>query len=434
MDKHGDVAIVGAGIGGLALALCLHQAGISCRVYEAASEIKPLGVGINVLPHAVRELDRLGLLDQLAKVAVATRESIFFNNHGQFVYSEPAGRYAGYRWPQFSIHRGDLQMVLLGTVRERMGHDAVVEGYRCTGYEQDAQGLSVHFESPAGHAHGSVHASVLVGCDGIHSIVRKSLYPNEGAPRYSGVNMWRGAVTWKPFLSGASMVRAGWLSVGKMVIYPIRNNVDAHGNQLVNWVAEIECPQPAARDWTGRGRLEDFLPTFESWSFDWLDVPAMIRATDTILEYPMVDHDPLPQWSFSRVTLLGDAAHPMVPRGSNGAGQAILDAPCLAEQFERLGINQDALAAYDAIRRKATTEVVLMNRKAPPDAILKEVHERTAGKPFGRIEDVVSREELAAISNRYKNVAGLNIDALNKDGLGDEARSSAAPGSQSTSH
>jgi 2-polyprenyl-6-methoxyphenol hydroxylase-like FAD-dependent oxidoreductase len=414
MIKDYEVAIVGAGVGGLTLALSLHAAGISCRVYEAVGEIKPLGVGINLLPHAVRELERLGLVEKLASVAVTTKESAFFNSFGQFVYSEPAGRHAGYNWPQFSIHRGDLQMILLDAVRERMGHDAVVEGHRCTGYDQDSDGVTVHFDGSDGVVRDSVRASVLVACDGIHSVVRKTLYPNEGAPRYSGVNMWRGTVAWKPFLSGASMVRAGWLSIGKMVIYPIRDAIDEQGNQLVNWVAEIESPQPARRDWNGLGRLEDFFPAFSDWTFDWLDVAGMIKATDTILEYPMVDQDPLPRWSFDRVTLLGDAAHPMVPRGSNGAGQAILDAPCLVEQFKRLGINKEALNAYEEIRRKATTEVVLMNRKAPPDAILQKVHELTGGKPFGKIEDVISREALADISNSYKNVAGLNKDALNQ--------------------
>jgi 2-polyprenyl-6-methoxyphenol hydroxylase-like FAD-dependent oxidoreductase len=412
MNKNCEVAIIGAGVGGLTLALSLHAAGISCRVYEAVNEIKPLGVGINILPHAVRELDQLGLLEELAAVAVTTRESAFFNSHGQFVYSEPAGRDAGYKWPQFSIHRGDLQMVLLAAVRKRMGHDAVLESHRCTSYEQDADGVTVHFEGASCEARDSMRASVLVACDGIHSIVRKSLFPLEGAPRYSGINMWRGTVAWKPFLTGASMVRAGWLSVGKMVIYPIRDAVDDRGNQLVNWVAEIECAQPARRDWNGRGRLEDFFPAFANWSFDWLDVAAMIKATDVILEYPMVDQDPLPRWSFDRVTLLGDAAHPMVPRGSNGAGQAILDAPSLVEQFKRFGNNQKALAAYDDVRRKATTDVVLMNRKAPPDAILQKVHELTGGKRFNRIEDVITKEALAEISNSYKNVAGLNKENL----------------------
>ena len=408
-----DVAIVGAGIGGLTLALSLHAAGISCRVYEAAAEIKPLGVGINLLPHAVRELDHLGLLDALSKVGVTTRESAFYNAHGQFVYSEPAGRYAGYHWPQFSIHRGDLQAVLLDAVRERIGADAVVADHRCAGFEEGEQDVTLRFTDAAGKQRAPVRAALVVGCDGIHSAIRKQLYPNDGAPRYSGVNMWRGTTVMKPFLSGATMVRAGWLSVGKMVIYPIRDNVDGQGNQLINWVAEIEAEQPARRDWNRQGRLEDFFPAFADWHFDWLDVAAMIEGTDNILEYPMVDQDPLPRWSFGRVTLLGDAAHPMVPRGSNGAGQAILDAPCLVEQLRTFGLTAEALTAYDRIRVKATGDVVLMNRKAPPDAILKTVHELTGGRPFGAIDEVISRDELAAISNSYKNVAGLNKDTLN---------------------
>lgn len=408
-----DVAIVGAGIGGLTLALSLHAVGIACRIYEAAPEIKPLGVGINLLPHAVRVLDGLGLLDALSKVGVTTKESAFYSAHGQFVYSEPAGRYAGYKWPQFSIHRGDLQAVLLQTVRERIGSDAIVANRRCAGFDQDGQGVTLRFDDASGQAQAPVRAKLAVGCDGIHSAIRKQLYPNDGAPRYSGVNMWRGTTVMNPFLSGATMVRAGWLSVGKMVIYPIRDNVDGQGNQLINWVAEIEAEQPARRDWNRQGRLEDFFPAFADWHFDWLDVAAMIQATDNILEYPMVDQDPLPRWSFGRVTLLGDAAHPMVPRGSNGAGQAILDAPCLVEQLQALGLTEDALTAYDRIRVKATGDVVLMNRTAPPDAILKTVHELTGGARFSAIDDVISQDALAAISNSYKNVAGLNRDALN---------------------
>ncbi|MGC7406066.1 flavin-dependent oxidoreductase [Pandoraea pneumonica] len=413
MSSSVDVAIVGAGIGGLTLALTLHEAGIACRVYEAVPQIRPLGVGVNILPHAARVLDGLGLTSALREVAVTTRESAFFNRFGQFVYSEPAGEYAGYAWPQFSIHRGDLQGILLAAVRERLGADAVVEGHRCTGFEQTDESVTVRFESPEGEALAPVNARLLVAADGIHSVVRKQFYPTEGAPRYSGVNMWRGSVVLPPFLSGATMVRAGWLSVGKMVIYPIRNNVDGQGNQLVNWVAEIESPQPARRDWNGVGRLEDFFPAFADWHFDWLDVAGMIEATDTILEYPMVDQDPLPRWTFGRVTLLGDAAHPMVPRGSNGAGQAILDAPCLAAQIHEHGLTTAALDAYERIRGKATADVVLMNRIAPPDAILQTVHDLSGDKPFTKIDDIISTADLAAISNRYKNVAGLNRETLN---------------------
>jgi 2-polyprenyl-6-methoxyphenol hydroxylase-like FAD-dependent oxidoreductase len=410
--KDTDVIIVGAGVGGLVLALSLHQAGIACRVYEAVTEIKPLGVGINLLPHAARELDELGLLPALDKVGVHTKESIFFTRHGQFIYSEPAGRAAGYAWPQYSIHRGDLQMTLLATVRERLGADSVVTDHRAIRVEQDADAVTVHMTDAAGKPRQSVRGAIVVGCDGIHSALRKQLYPDEGAPRYSGVNMWRGVTRCKPFLSGGSMVRAGWLSIGKMVIYPIRDNVDAQGNQLVNWVAEIESPEPAVRDWTRQGRLEDFFPAFADWHFDWLDVAALIRNADAVLEYPMVDQDPLPTWTLGRMTLLGDAAHPMVPRGSNGAGQAIIDARYLAGQLKRQGVTPQALRDYDQARVAATTRVVLTNRSNPPDAILREAYERSRDQRFDRIEDVISRDELQAISDRYKQVAGFDPETL----------------------
>jgi 2-polyprenyl-6-methoxyphenol hydroxylase-like FAD-dependent oxidoreductase len=406
-DEAGDVVIVGAGIGGLALALALHRAGIACRVYDAAADLQPLGVGINVLPHATAVLATLGVLDALERIGVVTREAAFFNRFGQLVYVEPAGRWAGHDTPQLSIHRGDLQGALLAAVRERIGEGSVVTGHACVGIDQDDARVRMRFRDPGGAALPEAIGAVAIGCDGIHSALRRQLYPDEGAPRWSGVNMWRGVVAHAPFLSGATMVRAGWLSVGKMVIYPIRNEVDAEGRQLVNWVAELECREPVRRDWSARGNLDDFIPAFADWHFDWLDAAALIRSTETVLAYPMVDQDPLPRWSFGRVTLLGDAAHPMVPRGSNGAGQAILDAICLAEQISARGLGAEALAEYDRIRNAATAQVVLANRSTPPDAILREVHERSGDKPFARIEDVVSREELARIADNYKQVAGL---------------------------
>lgn len=403
-----EVIILGAGIGGLTLALSLHQAGIACRVYEAVPALRPLGVGINLLPHAVRELSELGLLDALDAVGVRTQEAVFFTEHGQLVFREPAGQHAGYDWPQYSIHRGDLQTVLLNETLKRLGPDSVQCGHRCTGVEQDADGVTVHFAD----GRAPVRGAVAVGCDGIHSALRKQLYPNEGAPRYSGINMWRGTAAWKPFLSGGSMVRAGWLTVGKMVIYPIRNDIDDQGRQLVNWVAEIHAPQPAMRDWSRAGRLEDFLPAFADWHFDWLDVPALILASDTILEYPMVDQDPLPRWSHGRLTLLGDAAHPMVPRGSNGAGQAIIDARFLAGAMKREGVGISALETYDRVRVKATTDVVLTNRTNPPDTILREVFERSGGQRVQNLDEIVTQQELQAISDHYKRVAGYDPAAL----------------------
>jgi 2-polyprenyl-6-methoxyphenol hydroxylase-like FAD-dependent oxidoreductase len=408
-----DIIIVGAGIGGLTLGLALHAAGISCKIFESAAEIRPIGVGINLLPHATKELAALGLEPALAQAAIETRDATFFNRFGQLIYREPLGRAAGYEHPQFSIHRGDLQMVLLEAFIERAGADRLLTGHHCMNVEQDDSGVSVRFsDGPGGAIRGTVRGRVLIACDGINSAVRKQFYPDEGEPRYSGVNMWRGVTRWKPMLSGASMVRAGWLSHGKMVIYPIRHAADSDGLQLINWVAEIETSTYRKRDWNRTGSIDDFIGPFADWHFDWLDVPAFIRAADNVLEFPMVDQDPLPRWSFGRVTLLGDAAHPMVPRGSNGAGQAILDARALTAALLEQPDPVAALASYEKQRLEATTRIVLTNRTNPPDAILREVFERTHDRPFGKIEDVISRDELVALSEGYKKIAGYSREAL----------------------
>ena len=407
-----EVIIVGAGIGGLTLALALHAAGIPCRIFESAAEIKAVGVGINLLPHATRELALLGLEPALAQAAIETTDATFFNRFGQLIYQEPLGRAAGYQQPQFSIHRGDLQMILLQAFCARAGHDRLLTNRHCIAVEQDGAGVSVTFsDGPDGAGRDTVRGRVAIGCDGINSAVRKQFFPDEGEPRYSGVNMWRGVTRWKPMLSGASMVRAGWLAHGKMVIYPIRP-ADADGLQLVNWVAEIETPNYRKRDWNRSGSLDDFITAFANWHFDWLDVPAFIRAADHVLEFPMVDQDPLPRWSFDRITWLGDAAHPMVPRGSNGAGQAILDARALTAALKEHADPVAALAAYQAQRLEATTRIVLTNRTNPPDAILREVFQRTRDRPFAAIGDVISRDELLALSEGYKKIAGYSKEAL----------------------
>jgi 2-polyprenyl-6-methoxyphenol hydroxylase-like FAD-dependent oxidoreductase len=407
-----DIIIVGAGIGGLTLGLALHRCGIPCRIFESAAEIRPIGVGINLLPHATKELAALGLEPALAQVAIATQDATFFNRFGQLIYQEPLGRAAGYEHPQFSIHRGDLQMVLLDAFRARAGSGRLNINHHCIGVEQDETGVSVHFsDGPGGANRSSYRGRVAVACDGINSAIRKQFFPSEGEPRYSGVNMWRGVTRWKPILSGASMVRAGWLSHGKMVIYPIRP-AGADGVQLINWVAEIETPVYRKRDWNRRGSIDDFIGAFADWHFDWLDVPAFIRAADSVLEFPMVDQDPLPRWSFGRVTLSGDAAHPMVPRGSNGAGQAILDARALTSALLENDDPAAALAAYERRRLEATTRIVLTNRTNPPDAILREVFQRTNDRPFASIDNVISRDELVALSEGYKRIAGYSKDAL----------------------
>jgi 2-polyprenyl-6-methoxyphenol hydroxylase-like FAD-dependent oxidoreductase len=406
------VIVIGAGIAGLTLALELHDAGIDCRLYEAAPEIGPLGVGINLLPHATKVLGRLGLEPALAEVAVTTCESAFYNRFGQLIYREPAGRLAGYRTPQFSIHRGDLQMILLAAVRERLGPDAVVLGHVCHEASQDERSATAHFRDLDGEPLPDVRGDVVVACDGVHSRIRKQLHPEEGEPLYTGVNMWRGTTVMPPILTGATMIRAGWLAHGKMVIYPIRHDVDGQGNQLVNWAAELETERYERRDWNRPADVGDFLPALESWRFDWLDVPAMIEKAHEVLEYPMVDQDPLDHWTVGRLTLLGDAAHPMVPRGSNGAGQAILDSRALRTALVECGDPVLALRRYEEVRLPATSRVVRTNRATPPDAILREVWERTGDRPFERIDDVISLSELRGISDAYKKVAGYAQEQL----------------------
>ncbi len=407
-----EVAIIGAGVAGLTLGLCLHEKGIATRIYEKAPEIRPLGVGINVLPHATRVLHGLGLGEALAASGIRTKEASFFNRFGQHILTDPLGLAAGHTTPQYSIHRGDLQQVLIDAFVERAGSDRLVLDAGCTGYTQDGGGLRVHFErTSTGTALPDLTPRCAIACDGIHSATRKQLHPDEGDPRYSGVNMWRGVTRMPPILSGATMVRAGWLDTGKLVAYPIRSFDD--GTQLQNWVAEITMPlQKHPRDWNRSGRLDDFLPAFADWRFDWLDVPKMFADAEVLLEFPMVDQDPLPFWTDGRVTLMGDAAHPMVPRGSNGAGQAILDAECMAGL---LADNMEPAAAfqrYEAERLEATTRVVLTNRVAAPDTVIREVLERIGDKPFDDLDAVISQDELRAIISRYQEVAGYDLKTL----------------------
>lgn len=411
-----DVIIIGGGIGGLVLALQLHKRGISCRVYEAVPAIGTVGAGINLLPHAVKELDALGLLPALDAVGIRTKDASYFNKWGQHIYTEPAGLAAGYDWPQFSIHRGDLQQLLLKAVLDRLGADSVVTGHRCERVEQDEDSVTVYFKDPSGADLPPVRGRIAVGADGIKSVVRKQFYPDEGEPVYSGLTIWRGVVPYKPFLSGANTIRAGWMDVGKIMVYPIRDNIDGKGTQLMNWVATLERPRPENYDWNKEAKLDDFFEPYKDWHFDWLDVPDLLKKTPKPLVYPMVDRDPVPTWTFGRVTLLGDAAHPMYPRGSNGAGQAIIDGRVLAERLHEMGVGPAALRAYDKERVPKTAEVVLRNRTNPPDAILREVHIRSGGKPFKDIYDVISEEELREISASYKRVAGFHQEQLMQRG------------------
>jgi 2-polyprenyl-6-methoxyphenol hydroxylase-like FAD-dependent oxidoreductase len=373
-------------------------------VFEAAPELHPLGVGINLGPHAIKELAGFGLLDALTAVSCQPQDYAFFTRHGQLVYREPWGMAAGH----ISILRSELHRVLLEAVLARIGRENFVTGHRCTGVEQDETGVTARFAAPDGGALPGASGDVLVACDGVHSAARAQFYPDEGPFIYRGTNLWRGVTRRQPFLTGRSIARIG-ARHSTLITYPIRNNVDAGGNQLVNWVAEIEREVAVPVDWNKPGRLEDFFPVYQDWHFDWLDVAEMIRNAEQILSYPMVDRDPLPRWTFGRVTLMGDAAHPMYPQGGNGGAQAIIDAATLGRLLRSESDPAAALTAYEAQRLPVTSRIVLQNRSAPPNVIVDTVEQRTGDRRFDKLEDVISQDELRAIFERYQKVAGYHV-------------------------
>lgn len=404
--------IAGAGIGGLTLALSLHQVGIPCRLFEAVERLAPLGVGINVLPHAVRELTELGLQDELLALGIPTARLAYYSRRGQEIWSEPRGRDAGYAWPQISIHRGELQMLLTRTVLDRLGPDAIAAGHALVSWEDRGERIAARFADRNGAAAAEVEGDILIAADGIHSAARAILHPDEGAPIWNGAILWRGTTEAAPFLGGRTMIMAGH-EFQKFVCYPLRDMPD--GRQLINFVAErkFSPDQPWRReDWNRTGRVEDYLPPFEDWGFDWLDVPGLIRAADKVYEYPMVDRDPLQAWSHGRMTLLGDAAHPMYPIGSNGASQAILDARVLTRELLAHGLTPAALKAYEAERLPATAKIVTANRGNGPEQVMQMVEER-APEGFRHIDDVLSKEEREGTAAAYKRLAGFDKDALN---------------------
>ena len=408
------ILIIGGGIGGLTAALSLHQIGVDCRVYESVAAPQPLGVGINLLPHAVRELTELGLQGALAATAVPTAELAYYTRRGQHIWSEPRGIDAGYNWPQFSVHRGELQMILLDVARQRLGADRILTGRHLSHWEDTGSGVRASFTDRTGARQPDACGDLMVAADGIHSNVRQALYPNEGLPVWKGVILWRGTTRARPFLTGRTMVMIGH-EQQKFVAYPISRAAAPNGETLVNWIAERKFPPTRAwrrEDWNRAGDLADFLPQFADWRFDWLDVPALVQAAGRCFEYPMVDRDPLDRWSFGCVTLLGDAAHPMYPIGSNGSSQAILDARVLAREIKRAGATPEALQAYENERRPATTKIVLANRGNGPDQVMELVEQR-APDGYADIQDVLSAAELRDIATGYKRIAGFDKDVLN---------------------
>ena len=408
--------IIGGGIGGLTAALMLHKRGIEAVVFEQAPEVREVGVGINTLPHAIAELTELGLLPVLDSVAIRTHELLYMNRFGQTVWREPRGMHAGFKVPQFSIHRGRLQKLLYDAVVERLGEDAVRTGRRLLGFIEDEGGVTAHFaDSRWGEQGESMRGDVLIGADGIHSLVREHFYPDQGPPSWNGIKMWRGAIDWPVFLDGESMIIAGGMQA-KLVLYPIAEGRKPN-TRLTNWVVNVRIGDPAKppqrETWSRNGRFEDVLPFARRFSVPGVDIISMIKQTPAFWEYPMCDRDPLPRWTHGRVTLMGDAAHPMYPVGSNGASQAILDARALADALAQAEHPRHGLAVYEADRLPKTAEISTLNRLGGPERVIDAV-EALAPNGFDDVERVLSYTRREAIVKSYAGKAGFSLAQVNK--------------------
>ena len=357
----------------------------------------------------MRELTALGVQDAVIKAGIENLESCFFNRFGQLLYQEPRGKFAGYQYPEIGIHRGRLHMILYEAACARVGRERIHTDHMCARVEQDEDGATLHF-APAtnGSVPPPVRAAAVIACDGINSSIRKQFYPDEQVA-FAGINTWRGVTRHKPILTGRTYMRVGSILTGKIVIYPIVDKIDDEGRQLVNWMAEIKQDTYEKNDWNKPGDLSGFFPIYQDWHFDWLDVAAMIRNADQILEYPMVDKDPVERWTFGRVTFAGDAAHPMYPRGSNGAAQACIDARTLADLLTAHDDPRAALKAYEQARREVTGRIVRTNREHPPDFINIKVEQLVGDKPFTNLDDYITQDELRALSEQYKRIAGFSV-------------------------
>ena len=407
------VIVAGGGIAGMTMALTCHQLELPVIVHESVKTIEPLGVGINLQPNAVRELFELGLERDLAEIGIQAKEWALVGKNGNDVWSEPRGLDAGYRWPQYSVHRGHLQMMLYRQVLKRLGPKAVISDSRLKSYNNDNDHVLAHFVDSDGKEQ-KVEGSILVGADGLHSSVRAQMHPNDGPPKWGGAVMWRGTTQAKPIRTGASFVLLGKLEQ-RFVCSPISQPDPITGKAIINWIAELTydtSKEWGHSDWNTQVPVEKFINHFSDWSYEWLDVPQLIREASAVYEYPMVDRDPLTTWVDGRCVLVGDAAHVMYPVGSNGASQAIVDTRVLGSAFVKHGLDQTALLHYESLNLKEMNELVLRNRGAGPIGILGIVEERCGGV-FDKIEDVIPRSEIEQYMSNYKAAAGFAIETLN---------------------
>ena len=406
-----SIIVAGGGIAGLTFALTCHELGIDVRVFEAVEELKPLGVGINLQPNAVRELFQLGLEDELRNIGIEAEEWAMFFYGAHPIWTESRGTSAGYRWPQFSVHRGQFHLALLAAVRERLGADSVVTNARFERFEADDETVVAHFVTAQGERFQHA-ADLLIGADGIHSNVRRQIYPDEREPNWNGAIMWRGVSRAKPPRTKNSFVFVGGIAQ-RFICYPVEP-LDNNGETLLNWIAELRVDEQTVdkSDWNKKAPPSAFMDKFADWDFGWLSVPDIVAKAGDIWEYPMVDRDPVDHWVEGRVALIGDAAHAMFPHGSGGATQGIVDTRVLGACLQKHGQTSAALLAYEAALLQSVNEVVVRNRSEGPVGVLFDIEARVgAGQD---VAAAIDKDAVAAFMQGYKQAAGTARDALNK--------------------
>lgn len=407
-----DIAIIGAGPGGLITALRLHQQGIKTKIYESVPELKPLGVGVDIKVYGVKELEEIGLLEEFRAMSVDAVDSIFYNHFGQEIYAEKCGVHMGYLHEQRFVHRGELQMMLYRTVLERLGEDAVELGVALISYEQDSDGVTLNLEHRDGRTE-QVRHSAMIGVDGIKSVVRKQMHPDLAKPHYSGITMYRGTTLREPIFDGHTILHVGDPRISTMIIYPIADNFEGSGKQLINWVVEVEAEE-TIEDWNQIGTVDDIIPLYETVDIEGFDIQQLMRDAREVYLFPLIRHDPLDSWVDGRVVLLGDAAHAMYPRGGNGVCQAFLDARVVAEELAKHEDPHEAFVAYDEARRVPVNRIVMNMRGEGYEVIRRMVAERTDGKPLESreaIEEVLPLAEADEIFSNYHRMVGQPLRA-----------------------
>lgn len=403
-DTSMDIAIIGAGPAGLAAALRLHQRGFRPRVYESVAELRPLGVGIDVKVYGSKELDELGLLEEFRAISVDAQDSIFYNKFGQEIYAELCGVHMGYLYEQRFVHRGYLQMLLYRTVLERLGQDAVIQGARCTAYTNHADKVTLDLEDLDGNR-SQATVDLAIAADGIKSAIRQQMHPDHSEPVYSGITMWRGTTLMEPFGSGGTILHIGAPQTSSMIVYPIADDFEGSGKTLVNWVVEA-VRNESVEDWNQTGTVDEIVHHYDECDIVHLNVQQMLRDAREVYLFPLIRHEPLESWIDGRVVLIGDAAHAMYPRGGNGACQAIVDGGALAEKLATLDDVPTALNAFENQRLRAVNGIVMAHRGEGYEVIRRMVEDRTGGKRFADIEEVLPLAEADAIFSKYHSLVG----------------------------